>query len=69
MNIEGIVGTESKAAWAVTPTKLSNLNSKIICTFCIIGRKSTKFQMNLIKDAKGVEETRFQTYKICQHGQ
>ena len=30
---------------------------------CIIGRKSTKFQMNPMKDVEGVEETRFLTYK------
>ena len=29
----------------------------------IIGRKSTKFQMNLMKDA-GVAGTRFQNYKV-----
>ena len=29
---------------------------------CIIGRKSTKFQMNPMKDVR-VEETRFLTYK------
>ena len=30
---------------------------------CFIVRKSTKFQMNPIKDVEGVEETRFLTYK------
>ena len=29
----------------------------------ITGRKSIKFQMNLMKDIEGVEETRFLTYK------
>ena len=29
----------------------------------IIGRKSTKFQVNPMKDVGGVEETRFLTYK------
>ena len=33
MNIEGMVGTESKSAWAVTPTKIVKQNSKSICTF------------------------------------
>ena len=48
MNIEGMVGTKSKSAWA---------------HLCIIGRKSTKFQMNPMKDVEGVEETKFLTYK------
>ena len=30
---------------------------------CIIGRKSTKFQMNPMKDVEAVEETRFLIYK------
>ena len=46
----------------------SNKNSQIIflkshAHLCIIGRKSTKFQMNPMKDVEGVEETRFLTYK------
>ena len=59
MNIEGMVGTEPKSAWAVTPKKKkkSNQNSKIT------GRKSTKFQMNPMEAVEGVEEKRFLTYK------
>ena len=46
----------------------SNKNSQIKILkphahLCIIGRKSTKFQMNPMKDVAGVEETRFLTYK------
>ena len=59
MNIEGKVGTESKSAWAVTPTKI--LKSSL--HLCVLGRKSTKFQMHLMKDVEGVEEIRFLTYK------
>ena len=37
---------------------------------CIIGRKSTKFQMPLMKDVEEVKETRSLTYKaLCHHGQ
>ena len=32
--------------------------------FCIKGRKSTNFPMNLMKDVEGAEETRFLTYKV-----
>ena len=60
MNIEGMVGTESKSAWAVTPTKI--VNSKFL-NMHIMGKKSTKFQMNPMKDVEGVEERRFLTYK------
>ena len=31
---------------------------------CIIGRSSTKFQMNLMKDVQGAVETKFLTYKL-----
>ena len=46
----------------------SNKNSQIKILkphahLCIIGRKSTKFQMNPMKDVEGVEETRSLTYK------
>ena len=46
----------------------SNENSQIKILkphahLCIIGRKSTKFQMNPMKDVEGVEETKFLTYK------
>ena len=45
----------------------SNKNSQIKIlkphAHLIIGRKSTKFQMNPVKDVEGVEETRFLTYK------
>ena len=46
----------------------SNKNSQIKILkshahLCIIGRKSTKFQLNPMKDVEGVEETRFLTYK------
>ena len=46
----------------------SNKNSQIKILkphahFCIIGRKSTKFQMNPMKDVEVVEETRFLIYK------
>ena len=46
----------------------SNKNSQIKILkpqahFCIIGRKSTKFQLNPMKDFEGVEGTRFLTYK------
>ena len=30
----------------------------------IIGRKSTKFQMNLMKSVEGIAETRIQNYKV-----
>ena len=59
-----MVGTESKSAWAVTPTKIVKI--KILKPYehlCIIGRKSTKFQINLMKDIGGVEETIFLSYK------
>ena len=47
----------------------SNKNSplKILkphADLCIIGRKSTKFQVNPMKDVEGVEETRFLTYRV-----
>ena len=32
MNIEGMVGTEPKSAWAVTPTEIVKKNSKATCT-------------------------------------
>ena len=38
-------------------------NSSIINITTYIGWKSTKFQMNPMKDVEGVEETRFLTYK------
>ena len=57
-----MVGTVSKSAWAVTPTKIVKI-LKSHAHLCIIGRKSTKFQMNPMKDVEGVEETRFLTYK------
>ena len=64
MNIEGMAGTESKSAWAVTPTKNSQIKIlKKHAHLYIIGRKSTKFQMNPMKDVEGVEETRFLTHK------
>ena len=62
MNIEGMVGTESQSAWAVTPTKIIKI-LKPHARLCITGRKSTKFQMNPMKDLEGAEETRFLTYK------
>ena len=65
MNIEGMVGTESTSAWAVTQTKKSQIkNQKPHAHLHIIGRKSTKFPMNLKKDVEGVEETRFLTCKV-----
>ena len=47
----------------------SNKNSQIKilkphANLCIIGRKSTKFQVNPMKDVEGVEETRFLTYTV-----
>ena len=64
MNIEGMVGTESKSAWAVTRNKNSLIKIlKPHAHLHIIGRQSTKFQMNPMKDVEGAEETRFQTYK------
>ena len=57
MNVEGVVRTESKSAWAVTPTK--NSPNKILkphAHLCIIGRKTIKFQMNPMKDEEGVVE-------------
>ena len=64
MKIEGMVGEESKSAWAF----FSNKNSQIRILkphvhLCIIGRQSTKFEMNPMNDVEGVEETRFRTYK------
>ena len=46
----------------------SNKNSQIeilkpYAPLCIIGSKSTIFQMNPMKDVEGVGETRFLTYK------
>ena len=46
----------------------SNKNSQIKILIshahlCIIGTKSTKFQMNPMKDVEGVDETKFLTYK------
>ena len=50
----------------------SNKNSQIKILkphahLCITGMKSTKFQMNQMKDVEGVEETRFLTYRanVC----
>ena len=63
MNIEGMVGTESKSAGAVTQTKSKIKILKPHTHLCSIGRKSTKFQMNSMKDVEGLEETRFLTYK------
>ena len=50
----------------------SNKNSQIKILkphahLCIIGRKSTKFQMNPMKDVEGVEETRFLTYSTSSY--
>ena len=60
MNVEGMIWTESMSAWAVTPTKNNQIKFlKPHAHFCIIGRKSTKFQMNPMKDVEGVEKTRF----------
>ena len=58
-----MVGTVS-----VSMGRNSNKNSQIKILkshahLCIIGRKSTTYQMNPMKDVEGVEETRFLTYK------
>ena len=65
MNVEGVVGTESKSAWTVTP--LEKRQIKILkpqAHLCIIGRKSINFQMNPMKDEEGVAKTKFLTYKV-----
>ena len=60
MNIEGMVGTESESAWTVAPVKNSQIKMlKSQAHLCIIGGKSTKFQMNPMKDVEGVERTEF----------
>ena len=51
--------TKFKTAWAITTSKMVTL--KILKPYAhlhIIGRKSTKFQVNLMKDVGGVAETR-----------
>ena len=63
MNIEGMVGTESKSAWTVTKKNSQIKIPKPHAHLHIIGRKSTKFPMNLMKDVEGVKETRFLTYR------
>ena len=62
-DVEGVVETRSwlakfKSAWGITPSKKSNQNSKTTCTSSYHRRKTTKFQMNLMKDGGGVAETR-----------
>ena len=47
-----------KSAGAIIPSKKSNPNSKPHAYLHIIDRKSTKFQMNPMKDVGGVAETR-----------
>ena len=62
-DVEGVAETRSwlaefKSAWAITP---SNSRIKILKPHAhlhIIGRKSTKFQVNPMKDVGGVAETR-----------
>ena len=68
MNIEGMVRTESKSAWAVTPNNSQIKVLKPHTQLCIIERKSTKFQKNPMKDVKGVEETRFLIYAYVSMG-
>ena len=60
MNIEGMVGTESKSEWTVTPTKIN----KTKCTSSNHRKEVYKFPMNPMKDVGGVEETKFLTYKV-----
>ena len=56
-------GIECKSAWAVAPTKIEIEILKPHAHRHIIGRKSTKFQMNAMKGGERVEETRFLTYR------
>ena len=56
MNVEEVVGTESKSAWPVIPSKNSEIK--------IHRKKVYKFQTKLMKDVQGVAEKRFLTYKI-----
>ena len=46
-----------KSAWVITLSKIGE--SKILNHLHIIGRGSTKFQVNLMKDVRGVAETRY----------
>ena len=62
-DVGGVADTRSwlakfKSAWAIT---IKNSRIKILIIHAhlhIIGRKSTKFQMNPMKDAGGIAETR-----------
>ena len=63
-DVKGVVETTSglaefKSAWAITPSKNSQIKIlKPHTNLHIIGWKSTKFQANPIKDVVGVAETR-----------
>ena len=80
MKIEGMVKTVSKSAWAVTPTKDSQIKVlKSYTHLSVIRRKSIKFKMNPMKDVEGVADVERcrRSYRdnisdlqsICQHGQ
>ena len=65
MNVEGVTGTKYLSAWAVTPSKNSQIKIlKPHAHLLSIGRKSINFQKNPMKDVEGVAETRFLTYKV-----
>ena len=68
MNLEVVVGPESKSAWVGTPAKSQIKILKPHAYFRIIRRECTKFQINLMKDV-GLAEANFRTYSVCQHGQ
>ena len=62
-DVEGVVEIRSwlalsKSAWAITPSKSHNKILKPHAHLHIIGRMSTKFQMNPMKDVGGDAETR-----------
>ena len=61
-DVGGVVEVRSwfaklKSAWVITLSKI--VESKILNHLHIIGRGSTKFQVNLMKDVRGVAETRY----------
>ena len=70
MNTEGMVGTESKSVWVVTPTKWSNQNAKTTCTSLYHRKEVYKISSESDERCRkscGDEISDLQS--ICQHGQ
>ena len=73
-DIEGVVETRSwlakfKSTWVITLSKIFQSKfQKILAHLHIIGRKSTKFQMNPMKDVGGLRRQDHGWQSLSQHG-